>query len=139
MLKGLSNSFNKMTIPFLNFLEVGNKNYNPYLTGLLSILLIGYASIAAPKLPRDVVELMVGNPFVKVIFMAAIVWLFTSRKNPALALLVAIGFMVTLSLLDKYHMKDVALAVQSEIDSQHNNDEVVAESGEEPSQKSQHL
>ena len=110
--------FNSMTSPLLSFLDTNSSSYSPYATGIISIFLISYAALAAPKLPRNVIDVLAGNPLVKVLFMAAIIWLFTNRKNPALAILIAVCFIVTVSLFEKYKMNDVAVAVQGEIDAQ---------------------
>jgi hypothetical protein len=116
MLAKVFKQFNSLVSPSLSILDTNSSNYNSYVTGLVSIFLIGYASLAAPKLPRNVVEVLAGNPFVKVLFMAAIVWLFTNRRNPALAILVAVCFLITTMVLDKYRLSDMATAVQMEND-----------------------
>ena len=77
MLNNFIKQFNGLVSPTLSILDINSKGYSPVLSGIVSIFLIGYASLAAPKLPRDVAEILAGNPFVKVIFMAAIVWLFS--------------------------------------------------------------
>jgi hypothetical protein len=118
MLNKVFKQFNSLVSPALSILDTNSANYNSYITGLVSIFLIGYASLAAPKLPRDVVEVLAGNPFVKVLFMAAIVWLFTNRRNPALAILVAVCFLITTMVLDKHRLSDIATAVQLETDEQ---------------------
>ena len=122
--------FNGLVSPTLSVLDTNSANYNPWLTGLVSIFLISYASLAAPKLPRDVIEVLGGNPFVKVLFMGAIVWLFNNRRNPALAILIAICFLITIMLMDKFRLSDIALAVQSEVD-----DQIVVEETQPPAQE----
>lgn len=118
MLNKFVKQFNGLVSPTMSIINTNSKSYNPWITGLVSIFLIGYAGLAAPKLPRDVVEVLAGNPFVKVLFMGAIVWLFTERRNPALAILIAVCFLITTMLLDKYRLSDIATAVQSEVDDQ---------------------
>ena len=132
MPESLMNKFNNLLSPVLSVLDVNSKNHNPYLTGLLGIFLIGYAGLAAPKLPRNVIEVLAGNPFVKVLFMGAIVWLFSSRRNPALAILIAVSFLITTMLLDKHRLSDIATAVQMENDSNESDQSEQATPEEEP-------
>ena len=116
MLNNFIKQFNSLVSPSLAILDINSKAYSPILSAVVSIFLIGYASLAAPKLPRDVAEVLAGNPFVKVLFMAAIVWLFSNRRNPALAILIAVCFLITTMVLDKHRLSDIATAVQLEND-----------------------
>ena len=77
--------------------ELNEQLKNPIVAGLLNILLILYAGLAAPELPsfiKDFFNSSVG----KVIFLMLIA--LTANKNITIALLIAICFIITLNYID---------------------------------------
>ena len=78
---------------------------NPYVYGLLNIVLILYSCLIAPKLPKNVLQLL-DNTFVKigVVFLIA----YMSNKNISVSLMIAIGFVVTIQLINKNKIFDIS-------------------------------
>ena len=76
---------------------------NPYLTAILVILLIAYASTVAPRLPKNVLR-MFDNSFAQffVFFLIA----YISQKNVTVAIVATICVFVTLSLLHRYDYQE---------------------------------
>lgn len=72
---------------------------NEYVSAGLSLFLILYASLAAPKLPEKVARLF-DNTFVKMVVFFLIGY--TGRKNPTVAAIAAVALMVTLQTLNRY-------------------------------------
>jgi hypothetical protein len=72
---------------------------NKYINAAVIILLILYAGVVAPKLPESVAK-MFDRPIVKMIFAFMIV--FVAGLDPTVALLVSIGFIVTLMTINTY-------------------------------------
>ena len=72
---------------------------NPYSKTILTLLLVLYGGLAAPKLPKKVVELFDNNIF-RIIYLSLIVYL--GHKDPKFAIMVAIGFVVSMDALNKY-------------------------------------
>jgi hypothetical protein len=66
---------------------------------VFSLLLILYASVAAPKLPKKVAEFF-DNSLVKLLYMFMIAYLAT--KNPALSLIVSVILLLTIQTLSTY-------------------------------------
>ncbi len=87
-LKRINNRINKA----LSFLD------NPYVAGFLKLFLVLYAGLAAPKLPHYILQLF-DNMFVKVLILFLV--LYTSNKDPILSLLIAVGFIMTLVMLNR--------------------------------------
>jgi len=72
---------------------------NEYITAMLTLFLIVYASYAAPRLPPYILKLF-DNPLFKILIFFLIVY--TSRKNPTVAIVAAVALMVTISALNKF-------------------------------------
>ena len=76
---------------------------NRVASSVLGLFLVLYAGLAAPKLPRSVSKHF-GNKMVKtaVLFLVA----YLSSKNVALALLIAVSFMVSVQTFAKQEADD---------------------------------
>ncbi|QKF93861.1 hypothetical protein QKU48_gp0403 [Fadolivirus algeromassiliense] len=72
---------------------------NEYVTAMLTIFLIVYASYAAPKLPPYILKLF-DNPLFKLLIFFLIVY--TARKNPTVSIVAAVALMVTIHALNKF-------------------------------------
>jgi hypothetical protein len=73
-------------------------NQNEYISAGVSLLLVLYASLAAPQLPDGIVKLF-DNTFVKLIIFFLIVYI--AKKDPNIALISTVAVMVTLQTLNK--------------------------------------
>lgn len=71
---------------------------NKYVSGIIKVFLVLYASLVAPKLPSGLAKLF-KNPVFKVIVLFLIVYV--AMKDPTVALLVAVGFTVSMVTLNK--------------------------------------
>lgn len=81
---------------------------NEYVTAALSLFLILYAAYAAPKLPPYIL-MMFDKPLFKLLIFFLIVY--TARKNPTVAIIAAVGFMVTIQALTSFKVNQVAMEV----------------------------
>ena len=81
---------------------------NIYINTSLKVFLGLYAAFAAPKLPSTVVNLM-DNTIMRIFVGFIIVLLAT--KDPALALMVSIAFIITLQTANKYRLINTSLSV----------------------------
>ena len=79
---------------------------NEYVTAALSLFLILYAAYAVPKLPPYILAIF-DKPLFKLIIFFLIVY--TARKNPTVAIIAAIGLLVTLQAVNKFKV-DRAIA-----------------------------
>lgn len=77
---------------------------NEYVTAGLALFLIVYASYAAPRLPPYILRLF-DNPLFKLVIFFLIVY--SARKNPTVAIIAAIGVMVTLHALNKLKLEQM--------------------------------
>lgn len=71
---------------------------NKYVAGMVRVFLILYASLVAPKLPSGLAKLFQNSVF-KVLVLFLIVYV--GMKDPTVALLVAVGFTVSMVTLNK--------------------------------------
>jgi hypothetical protein len=83
---------------------------NKYIAAGLSLLLILYASLAAPKLPYMIARLF-DYTIVKVIMFFMLVYI--SRKDPTIALIAAVGVLVSLMALDRIKIQVEMMSVVS--------------------------
>ena len=67
----------------------------------LALFLILYAGLAAPKLPEYIARLF-GSTLFK--FLTIFLIAYSARSNPTIALIAAIGLMVSLQTLNRYDM-----------------------------------
>lgn len=72
---------------------------NEYVSAALSLFLIIYSGMVAPKLPERVARLF-GQTWFRVLVFFLIAY--TSRKNPTVAIIAAVGLLVSLQTLQKY-------------------------------------
>lgn len=78
-------------------------NKNEYISSALALFLILYASLAAPKIPRSFAKVF-DNNLVKLFMFFLIAYI--ARKNPTVAIIGAIGLMVTLIAINKMSVND---------------------------------
>lgn len=81
---------------------------NKLVSSVIMLLLILYAGLAAPALPASVAAL-----FDNEIFKVAVLFFLLAVRNynPTVALLVAVGFVLSMQTLSKYHVFTMAHAV----------------------------
>lgn len=96
---GYNNAMNSVTVNLNQLLA------NPYVTAMVSIFIILYAGMAAPKLPKMFAKLFDHTIF-KVLILALI--LYVNNFNPTIAILVAIAFFVSLQTLSRHKVFDMA-------------------------------
>ena len=72
---------------------------NEYLSAAVSLFLILYAGLAAPKLPGYIARLF-DNPLFKLLIFFLIAY--SARKNPTVAIIASVGLMVSLHTLTRY-------------------------------------
>ena len=81
---------------------------NIYINTALKIFIALYAAFAAPKLPQSLVNLF-DNIFVRIFFAFSIV--FMATRDPGLAILISIAFIVTLQTANKMRLYNTNLSV----------------------------
>jgi hypothetical protein len=84
---------------------------NVYINTSIKVLIGLYAGFAAPKLPPTLVNLM-DNIFVRIGFAFTIVLLAT--RDPSIALMVAVAFIITLQTANKYRLINTDLSVSDQ-------------------------
>jgi len=105
-LNDAAKNFDATVTNWLSFLD------NEYISGALIIFLIVYASYAAPKLPPYILKLF-DNPLFKLLIFFLIVY--SAKKNPTVAIIAAVGLMVTIHALNKLKLDQMLMrAVQRE-------------------------
>jgi len=93
-IEGFDNKVKNM----LSFLD------NQYVSSMLSIFLIVYAAYAAPKLPAYILKLF-DEPLFKLVLFFLIAY--TAKKNPTVAIIAAIGLLVTIHALNKVKLDTI--------------------------------
>jgi hypothetical protein len=78
---------------------------NPYVVGVFGILAIVYGSFLAPELPPSVAAWF-DNPIFKVLFIFLI--LAVQNINPVVAILLALGFIISMQTLNRYRVFSMA-------------------------------
>ena len=81
---------------------------NVYISTALKVFIGLYAAFAAPKLPPTLVNLM-DNTLVRIAFAFVIV--LTATRDPSLAIMVAVAFIITLQTANKYRLINTSLSV----------------------------
>jgi len=76
---------------------------NKYVSTIISLFLVLYASLAAPRLSPKIAKLF-ENPIVKIIFVFLIAY--SSTKDPTVAIVASIALLVSLNTLTKYKIDD---------------------------------
>jgi len=82
-----------MTSKYLSFMN------NEYISAVLTIIVVLYGGLAAPKLPAKVVQLF-NNKLFKVLVLALIA--FVGRKSPSVSIVAALSIMVVMESVDRY-------------------------------------
>lgn len=92
---------------YLDTLNYGLQDalYNPYVASLVKIFFIMYAGMLAPKLPGAVAKLFDYTVF-KILILALI--LYINNFSPDIAILVAVGFFISLQTLSRVKLFDFA-------------------------------
>jgi hypothetical protein len=83
---------------------------NVYLNTSLKVFLALYAAFAAPKLPKSLVNLM-DNTFTRIVFAFLIVLM--APVDPAMAIIIAVAFVVTLQTANKMRLYNTDLSQAS--------------------------
>ena len=81
---------------------------NDYITTSIKVLLALYAALAAPKLPKVVLDIL-SSTLSKIV--GAFLIVFMSTQNPGIALLIAVAFIITLQTANKMKLYDTSLSV----------------------------
>jgi hypothetical protein len=105
----LSESFDNAVKSSLSFLD------NEYISAGLSLVLVIYAGMAAPRLPPSVAKLFDYAAFKLLVFFLIV---YVSRKNATIAIIAAVGVLVSLMTLNRlkisFEMMEVVRADQRE-------------------------
>jgi len=93
-----------------NILDTANLNMarfvaNPYISAILLIIFLMYAGMAAPALPQGIAKLFDYTIF-KIFWLALILFVF--NFNPAVAIIMAIAFFVSLQTLSRWKLFNFA-------------------------------
>jgi len=83
---------------------------NEYISTTIKVLIGLYAAFAAPKLPPSLVSLM-DNVLVRIAFAFVIV--LTATRDPSIALMIAIAFIITLQTANKFRLMGTELSVSA--------------------------
>ena len=90
---------------------------NKYSSTLITMFLVFYSGLAAPKLPKFVVGLF-ENPIFRILILSLIVY--NGNKDPQFAIMIAVGFTVTMNIISKQKLfegfADNDLSVDSDLD-----------------------
>ena len=109
------NQIRKLTMPVISEIEkILNRSLdNVYLNTALKVFLVLYAALAAPQFPPKLAFLM-DNIFVRIGISFLIV--FMALRDPGLALIIAIAFVITLQTANKLRLinTDLSQALQGE-------------------------
>ena len=81
---------------------------NPYINTAIKVSIGLYAALAAPQLPPAII-LLLDNTVVRVLWAFLIIFL--ALGDPGIALMIAVAFIVTLQLANKYKLINSSLSV----------------------------
>jgi len=95
----VNNTLNNLNVQLLQFFN------NQYVAAILLIVFIFYGGAVAPALPGFIAKLFDFTVF-KIFILALI--LFTNNYNPQIAIVVAIGFFLSLQTLARYKLFEMA-------------------------------
>lgn len=84
-----------------SYLNIGKSNN--YLTAALTIFVILYGSLAAPKLPPFIANLF-NNPIFRLLCLFTIAWL--ASRNAQVAIIVAVVFTLVMNMLNVQQMAE---------------------------------
>lgn len=102
MVKEMVRPLEKALKPLNNFLR------NEYVTAVVALFVVLYASNVAPKVPQVISDLF-SNPIFRVFVLFLVAYI--SNKNPSVALLVSIAFVVTLNVINRQEAEEGFLDV----------------------------
>lgn len=105
-MENLENMTNQFDNTVRNWLSVVDDNQ--YVSTALSLFLIVYAAYAVPKLPEYVLRVF-DNPLVKLLLFFLIAY--TARRNPTVAIIAAVGLLVTLQALNKMKLDQMMMGL----------------------------
>ena len=71
---------------------------NRYSSTLITLFLVLYSGLVAPKLPNFIVKLF-ENPIFRILILSLIVY--NGNKDPQFAIMIAVGFTVTMNMVSK--------------------------------------
>lgn len=91
--------FNDLVNPYLSVLD------KPYVSSVLKLVLILYGSLAAPSIPVSFGPVF-SNTFFRIGVMAVIAWV--GNHDPALALIIAVVYFMSIKYLTKNALQQVA-------------------------------
>ena len=83
---------------------------NEYVSAGLTLFLIVYAAYAAPRLPGSILRLF-DYTLVKLLMFFMIVYM--ARRNPTVAIIAAIGLMVTLHALNRFKLDQMMMSLMN--------------------------
>lgn len=114
--------FNRVVNEALSILD------NQIVSSVLGLFLVLYAGLAAPKLPRSIARLF-DNPVFRVIVLFLVA--FMASKNKSVALIAAVGLVVSFQTLNRHKMNDQLItAIEEEAPEEHHEEHHVAEHSE---------
>lgn len=96
--------FDDVVKPYLTFLN------NQYVSAVLYIILIVYASLAAPRLPHNIAKLF-DNPVVKLVLFFLIVYL--AKHDATIAIIASVGVLISLMTLNRYTANSEMMSIVS--------------------------
>ena len=89
--------FNRVVNEALSVLD------NQIVSSVLGLFLVLYAGLAAPKLPRSIAKLF-DNPIFRIIVLFLVA--FMASKNKSVALIAAVGLVISFQTLNRHKMND---------------------------------
>jgi hypothetical protein len=108
-MENIKNTFN-------NILK--NMTNNQMIYSVVTILLVLYSALAAPKLPKSFAKIF-ENPLVKILYMFLIGYLAT--KNPTISMMAAVALFLTLQALASHDVADAVATSYNQVNQLVNN------------------
>jgi hypothetical protein len=108
-MENIKNTFN-------NILK--NMTNNQMIYSVVTILLVLYSALAAPKLPKSFAKIF-ENPLVKILYMFLIGYLAT--KNPTISMMAAVALFLTLQALASHDVADAVVTSYKQVTQPINN------------------
>jgi hypothetical protein len=84
---------------FLTLNKIKELINNPYVAGVIAILVVVYGSFMAPNLPESVAAWF-ANPIFKIVCIFLI--LFVHRINPVISIVLALAFIISIQTMSRY-------------------------------------
>ena len=95
-------SINKTANSIENYLKMALSNV--YVLTSIKVFLVLYAAMAAPALPKYIANLF-NNTLFRILIASIIVYM--STHDPTIAILVAVGFIISLQTLNKHNVNNI--------------------------------